>query len=106
MNTYKRHRLPPGAFSSLWREPQIDSSQKVFDAPWLHCGPCLIPPLATPVFVNNPIPNLARFRQLRIADTVHNIIRSLISHPHIRVQLVQVIQVLTRQLDLVGGCSK
>ena len=64
----------------------------------------LLQPLAT--ILNNPIPNLARIGQRRITDTVHHIIRRLISHPHIRVQLVQVIEVLTRQLDFVGGDSE
>lgn len=67
----------------------------------LHSLHQLPPPFTT--FLNNPTPNPPRIRPLRITGSVDSVIRRRISHPHIRIQLIQIPETFTGRAEYVGG---
>lgn len=52
---------------------------------------------------NNPIPDLASVWQLRITDIVHHVVRHLILHRQLAIQLIQIPHGLTSGMQLVSS---
>jgi hypothetical protein len=70
---------------------------------WLQSPYQTLPPLIH--ILNNPTPNLPRIRQFRITNAVHSILRRLIIHTQVQIQLIQFPHSLTSRIQLIPSIS-